>query len=157
MTEKMSIWGVGPVLAAITFPYGLVAVLLGFLWPEWFTLPEIPQVYGTAAGVVLLAVCLLLYVPTVRAIDRAHGSDRLVTTGVYGACRHPLYSLWILLLLPAVACLLRSWLFLTASLVMYLAVRFLVRREEQYLEERFGGEYADYKRRVNAVFPTFWR
>jgi len=155
--EKMSLWGVGPKIGRWTFFYLAAAVAATLVWPSVFSIRFVPRGYLAAAGGVLLLSVVPLYVITVRAVARAHREDRLVTTGPYAVCRHPLYALWILLIVPAVAAFLASWLVLTASLFMYVVTRIATRHEEAYLEERFGEAYREYKRRVNAVLPTVWR
>lgn len=72
----------------------------------------------------------------------------LVTDGFYENSRNPMY-LAMLLLLAGVAWLLGS---ITAFLpvpLMYLVLRFrVIAMEEGMLEEAFGDEYLDYKRKV---------
>ena len=80
---------------------------------------------------------------------------QLITTGVYGIVRHPIYSafmlaewglligtgnLLLLLLLPM------YWVFLT--LLVH-------ETEEKWLEERFGTAYKEYCKRVHRCIPWF--
>jgi len=155
--EKMSLWGAGPRIGRWTFFYLAAAVAASILWPSRFSIPFVPRAYLTVVGLALLLSAVPLYVLTVRAVARAHREDRLVTTGPYAVCRHPLYALWILLIVPAVAAFLASWLVLTGSVFMYVVTRIETRHEEADLEQRFGKAYREYKRRVNAVLPTVWR
>jgi protein-S-isoprenylcysteine O-methyltransferase Ste14 len=157
MAEKMSLWGVGPKIGRWTFCYLAVAVAATLVWPAVFSIGFVPRCYLAAAGGALLLLTAPLYVVTVRGVAGAHREDRLVTTGPYALCRHPLYALWILFVVPAVAAFLASWLVLSASLFMYVVTRIATRHEEAYLEQRFGEAYREYKRRVNAVLPTVWR
>ena len=92
-----------------------------------------------------------------RALLQAYNRDTLVTTGVYAICRNPLYANIIFTLLPAIALVCNSWLMLTSSVVMYILTRLCIRREEVYLENRFGQAYLDYRKRTNALFPTIGR
>jgi protein-S-isoprenylcysteine O-methyltransferase Ste14 len=75
-------------------------------------------------------------------------STTLVTDGFYENSRNPMY-LAMLLLLVGVAWLLGS---ITAFLpvpLMYLVLRYrVIAMEEGMLEEAFGEEYLDYKRKV---------
>ena len=157
MTKRMSILGVGPRVAWIMGVYLAVAVCVRFAWPSIFMIDIVPYPWLAAAGIVLLVITVPLYAITVRTIVKAHQGDELVTTGIYGVCRNPLYAEWILLILPAIGLLFGSWLVLGSAVVMYLAIRFQIHREEEYLEERFGQEFLDYKARVNVIFPTLWK
>jgi protein-S-isoprenylcysteine O-methyltransferase Ste14 len=157
MPVKMSIWGVGPIIFALTAAYALGAVVATFAWPSVFALHVVPYPYLAAAGGGVLALCILLHVITGRLIVEAHRSGELVTTGPYAVCRHPLYAVWILLGLPAIALLLKSWLFLTTAVFMYGVTRLLVRREDRNLQQLFGSQYLDYQRRVNTILPTLWK
>lgn len=80
----------------------------------------------------------------------------LVSTGVFGLVRHPLYASLI-------------WMFTGASLVYHnaaaLAATLLIFvpamwyracQEEQFLAQQFP-EYADYQHRVGMLFPRLWR
>ena len=156
MAARLSLWGVGPKTIGLTVLYGLLTLWITRQWPQCFSLGFIPYVYLLAIAIVLSVPTAVLYAVTLHAISRAYKADRLVTTGVYAVCRNPLYAVWVFLWLPIIALLCNSWLFLTCSVVLYVLIRWFIGCEEKYLEERFGQEYLDYKRRVNAVMPT-WR
>lgn len=83
---------------------------------------------------------------------RAVRQGRLATTGVYARLRHPQYVGFIVVLTG----FLLQWPTLV-TLVMYpvLVVMYLrlARREEREALARFGGDYADYMRRVPGWFP----
>jgi protein-S-isoprenylcysteine O-methyltransferase Ste14 len=153
----MSFWGIGPSVAAPTLLYDALAGAATYCWPAWFAIHGIPSPALLAAGVVLLLVGTALQMIAGRALMRAYHQDRLTTTGPFAVCRNPLYANIILTLLPALAILCRSWLMLTASVVMYVLTRLHIHREEEYLEKRFGQQYLDYRRRTNAIFPTIRR
>jgi protein-S-isoprenylcysteine O-methyltransferase Ste14 len=82
----------------------------------------------------------------------SEAGDKLVTSGIYGRIRHPVYASLILFLTGALliglsaATLLFFVLFIAA-----LAVR--ISREEKFLLERFGEDYARYARRVPRFLP----
>lgn len=153
----MSIWGVGPTVGTLTLVYGVIVGVATFKWPGLFTIRFVPYEYLLAVAAVLLAVSLPVYVLTIVPLWKGYHEGKLVTTGTYAVCRHPLYAMWILLIMPAVALLMKSWLFLTAAVFMYVVTRIEVRREEECLQEQFGRQYLAYKKRVGAILPTLWR
>ena len=157
MAARLSLWGVGPRTITLSALYGLLTLVVTRQWPQYFALDFIPYTYLAIAAAVLAVPTAVLYAVTLRAISRAYKADRLVTTGVYAVCRNPLYAIWVFLWLPIIALAGNSWLFATSSVVLYVLIRWFIGREEKYLEERFGQEYLDYERRVNAVMPTWPR
>jgi len=80
------------------------------------------------------------------------------TAGVFALVRHPLYSAMIVLNLPGIALLTRSWPLFLMPLVAYTVFKLLIHREDEYLDRRFGRAYLDYRARVNEVIPIprFW-
>jgi protein-S-isoprenylcysteine O-methyltransferase Ste14 len=77
----------------------------------------------------------------------------LVTSGVFGIVRHPIYAAWIVFNLPGIALLCRSWPMLGAAVVAYAVFKLSIKREDDYLEQRFGQAYRDYRSRVNEIVP----
>ena len=106
----------------------------------------------------LLAAGLPMLITGVRAAMHAYNRDELVTSGVFSLVRHPIYSAWIVLILPAVA-VSRSWPFLLMPVAAYLAFKLSIHREDEYLRERFGVEYLEYRSQVSELlpFPRFRR
>jgi len=155
VAERMSIWGVGPAVGPPTACYALAALMATFVWPSVFTCAVVPYPCLAVVGGTLLAIGVALYVVAVLTVRKAYRDGRLVTDGMYAICRHPIYAVWILLILPALGLLVNSWLVLSTALVMYVLTRIHLRREEESLEAQFGQQYADYKRRTGAIFPTF--
>jgi protein-S-isoprenylcysteine O-methyltransferase Ste14 len=102
---------------------------------------------------VLLVIGMPMWLTGVRAVMRAYNGDRLVTSGVFGFVRHPVYSAWIVFNIPAIALLCRSWPLLLTPVVAYVVFKLGITTEDDYLEQRFGQEYRDYRARVNEVIP----
>lgn len=80
-------------------------------------------------------------------------NQKLITTGIYGVIRHPIYAaIWLASL--AQALLLHNWIAGLSGLVTFLPV-FLVRlyKEERMMIEAFGDEYREYRRATGGIFP----
>jgi protein-S-isoprenylcysteine O-methyltransferase Ste14 len=88
-------------------------------------------------------------------IHKYFNEGKLATRGVYAYFRHPIYGSWIVFIVPGVVLMLNSLLGLTVPFFMYVVFSALIKEEEEYLEEKFGDEYFEYKRKVGSIFPRF--
>lgn len=108
---------------------------------------------GYVPWLVRLALALCVLVIGLAVMEMAHShlhsmkSGKLMTTGIYGHVRHPLYLGTLLLYLPFTL-----WSFSLLSLAPWLiavvAYNKMANYEEQVLTKRFGKEYVDYKKKV---------
>jgi len=83
------------------------------------------------------------------------GGTYLITNGPFAYVRNPLY-LGNMLLYGGVGVMsmaLFPWLLLFALVWFYVQYYLIVTREEEYLAERFGGEYATYRQSVRRFLP----
>jgi protein-S-isoprenylcysteine O-methyltransferase Ste14 len=151
--KKMTHWGVGPRLAAWIFPYCAIIVLSIISLGPVFHMGFIPYRMLAYAGTGLILLGIPFYVVSLSSVMRAFKEGKLVTSGVYGMCRHPVYASWIIFFIPGIALLLNNWIVLTIAPVMYWSLRMLVREEDAYLEKTFKTEYLAYKKRVPPVLP----
>lgn len=144
------------------FGMGPVIVGPGLLWVggAWYAGWRMERaavgglgVAATWLGVALTSVGVVLYVMGASQLHRGAVSSRLVTTGLFAWCRHPLYAVWMFLLLPGLACLVGSWAALAAPGVSALFFQCFIRSEETELESRFGIAYRDYAARVGRLWP----
>lgn len=152
MEKRMSRYGIGPRSFVPSLIFAVAAWTATSKWPGAFRLRWLPAVVETV-GMVLIAAGLLLWITGVITVMRAYNRDQLVTTGVFALVRHPVYAAWITLVFPGLALLLRSWPMLLTPLVAYAIFKSLIHREDEYLEQRFGQPYRDYRSRVNEVVP----
>jgi protein-S-isoprenylcysteine O-methyltransferase Ste14 len=149
----MSVLGIGPILAIVGGATTALVILVQALWgvqigldPPW---AQITQVLGILLGV----MGILFWGIGAVAVERAFKSHRLVTTGVFRFCRNPLYSAFILFIVPAVAFFANNLLFLLASATMFVAFKLQIRKEEDYLAKEFGPEYERYMIEVGQLVP----
>jgi protein-S-isoprenylcysteine O-methyltransferase Ste14 len=123
-----------------------------------YTLPT----WGGWVGVVLIVLALIVF-------WRAHADlktnwspsleirekHELITRGIYGYIRHPMYAsqwLWVL----AQPLLLQNWLAGWLDLVVFIFFYLLrVRAEEKMMIDAFGEQYKEYMKKVGGVFPKF--
>jgi len=74
--------------------------------------------------------------------------DELVTRGVYGISRNPLYFGEVLVSISiGIACL--SWVFLLVAIAEFLSIHYyVVGAEEPFLIEKYGNTYREYMNRT---------
>lgn len=136
----------------LLFLGGLIIGILLSVWaPIAFVSPAVSRLVGGAAlvlsaGLALSAIRIFRRTGTTVRPDRP--ATALLITGPYRFTRNPLY-LAMTLFYIGVAMLSRSlWSLILLPLVLVLLERYVIRREEHYLERQFG---ADYRRYKNAV------
>lgn len=165
--EKMSerrVTGQERMLLALLF-LGMFFVPIAYAASSWldfanYTLPA----WAGWFGVLLLAGAVLVF-------WRAHADlglnwspsleirekHELITHGIYGVIRHPMYAsqwLWVL----AQPLLLQNWIAGFLHVLVFIPFYYLrVKAEEQLMMERFGDQYHAYAQRVGAVLPRFER
>jgi protein-S-isoprenylcysteine O-methyltransferase Ste14 len=115
-------------------------------------------------GVILLAGALFVFwrahadlglnwSPTLEIREK----HELITRGIYGMIRHPMYAsqwLWVL----AQPLLLQNWIAGFLNLLVFIPFYILrVQAEEQLMLEQFGDQYRSYMQKVGGVFPKFYR
>ncbi len=113
------------------------------------SVPLIPRI--VLAGVVLVAAVMLVKAAH-PIMDHGKAPPELVTTGVFGRVRHPLYLGCILFYLGLVL----STLSIASAAVFVLIVLFydhIARYEERLLLGRFGEEYERYMERSGRWLP----
>jgi len=115
---------------------------------------------GTLRYALVIAFFLLAALfgfPAVRAFVRAgttiepvrvERASKLVSSGVYGVTRNPMYVAMTCLLLSWACYLAAPWTFLGPLLFALFINRFQIVPEERAMMARFGVEYGDYKGRV---------
>jgi protein-S-isoprenylcysteine O-methyltransferase Ste14 len=136
----------------------LAALLIGFVLDRLlrlpFPVPGIDLVRWLVGGSLIL-IGLALAVAGIRNFSRAgtpvptnEPSRALVTTGIHGWTRNPIY-LGMFLLYGGIGVAAQSSWILILTLPLAITIRYgVVAREEAYLERRFGDAYGDYKVRV---------
>ena len=109
---------------------------------------------GLAIGVPLVLAGVLLVVWAVRTLAASHVDPRfkpvgnIVSGGPYGYTRNPMYVAFTLIY-AGIALVVNSFLpFLLLPILLVFLHYGVIRREERYLEERFGDEYRAYRHRV---------
>ena len=77
----------------------------------------------------------------------------LITHGIYGVIRHPMYAsqwLWVI----AQALLLQNWLAGVVNLIIFIPFYFMrVKAEETLMFDSFGEQYREYMKKTGAVLP----
>jgi protein-S-isoprenylcysteine O-methyltransferase Ste14 len=136
----------------------LGALLLGLgadrLLPSVFAVPGGDPILWTVGGclivigVVLMAAGIRNFFRAATPVPTNEPTRALVTTGVQGWTRNPIY-LGMFLIYAGIGVAAHSTWILVLMLPLAILIRYgVVAREEIYLERRFGDGYLDYKRRV---------
>ncbi|WP_457741303.1 methyltransferase family protein [Thermococcus sp.] len=141
----MRFWGIEPKVALFAFPYALLAFYLNSTFRLWT--PRFPKV-----GAVLVIFGIALWLICYLQVSRAYRKGKLLTEGCYFRVRHPIYSIWGLLIIPGFS-LTVGGLMLGLPSIYWLAVVKFIGDEEKALVERFGDEWREYARKTPRFLP----
>jgi protein-S-isoprenylcysteine O-methyltransferase Ste14 len=123
---------------------------------------------GEPLALKALGIALIILGATVRiwaffGLRNTWRVDHLVTSGIYGRTRNPIYLSFMVAIL-GVAFLCDTWLGFAWAAASFATLHQLARAEESDLEKAFGDEYRRYRTRVPRFVPRlprralpFWR
>jgi protein-S-isoprenylcysteine O-methyltransferase Ste14 len=136
-----------------------VAITTGALLQRATSLPFLSSALAAPLGATLVVLALALFVSSVarfRAADTPVPARKpttaIVRTGPYRFSRNPIYLAFSVLQLGIALWANSLWLLVTLVGAVALVHYVVIRREEQYLERRFGDEYLAYKASVRRWF-----
>ena len=133
----------------------LISLAAGTLLQLAAPLPFFPRTLAAPLGAALVVAAIALFAYSV-AVFRAAGTPvparkpttAIVRTGPYRFSRNPIYLAFSLFQLGIAIWVNSLWLLATLVAAVALMHYVVIRREEQYLERRFGAQYVDYKASV---------
>ncbi len=142
---------------AIALPpliYG-AALAIGLVLHGIYPIAFLRQRLAVWVGVALIGVSIVIVGSALRAMARAKTpfdirkpTTAVVTDGAFRYSRNPMYVSLTLLYLGIASLVNTLWLVLLLVPLMVVIQRGVVRREERYLEGKFGQDYGQYKRQV---------
>ena len=150
--KGMNIVGQGGKIILLTLPALIAAILAQIYFPHIAALPESIS-FIKPLGYIFLVPGLLLWGTAVIQLLVGFSKGKLVTTGAYGVVRNPIYSSVTFFILPAVAMMTLTWVYLIVSVFLYIGVMIFIGTEEKQLTKAFGKEYEDYLARVDRLVP----
>jgi len=159
MSKTMTRCGIGPAFSIVAVLSGILTGGLTYMYPDRLTIRGIPYWAPAILGIGFLGVGTVVYMYSLRIFNRGYRKGLLVTDGPYSVVRHPIYAAWILLICPGLVLFFRSWPMLFVPLTAYVSFKAFIHKEDDYLKDKFGPAYLDYRSKVDELFPNrrFWR
>jgi protein-S-isoprenylcysteine O-methyltransferase Ste14 len=116
------------------FFYTLTSKIIGFsiiLIGLFFNFPALRQFFETKNSLV-----------TIKP------ANSLQTTGIYSVSRNPMYISLLLFYIGLSFIVGNWWNFILLPVLLLIVQEYVIKREEKYLDGRFGQQYSDYKTKV---------
>jgi protein-S-isoprenylcysteine O-methyltransferase Ste14 len=135
----------------------LVGVIIGcgYLIDWIIPLPILSGDFVWLSGTVLLVAALLLaltglfhFLEAKTHVEPWHPTTTIIKQGVFGYSRNPIYLAFCIATAGSGLVLNSWWILMGVLPLMCLLQQFVIKREEVYLESKFGEVYLDYKRQV---------
>ena len=132
----------------------LVIILITSIYFSSDKLDLISIPYRTLFSIVILSIGILVIInPVVKFIKSKttvnpvefKNVEKLVTSGIYKYSRNPMYLGMIMIIISTAVYYLNFFSLLTPFIFYFWINRFQIKREEVFLEEKFGQEYLSYK------------
>jgi protein-S-isoprenylcysteine O-methyltransferase Ste14 len=133
----------------------LIAIGSAYLADICLPLPinEHPALWQAGLTVALAAVCLatitvLQFWRAKTHVEPWQPTTLIIQSGLYRYSRNPIYLCFCI---ATIGCglMLNSWWVIASVLPLaFLLQQLVIRREEAYLQQKFGDSYLDYQRRV---------
>jgi protein-S-isoprenylcysteine O-methyltransferase Ste14 len=138
--------------------YFVAGIVAGWLLNKYVVALPIPRMtngFTSMLGVGLLMIGIFLAMWGFVTFRRAgtaiiphQSASRLVVSGPYRFTRNPMYTGLTMQYIGVSALLATAWPLLLLPVVLFIVFRFVIQREERYLEDAFGTEYAEWCGRV---------
>ena len=133
----------------------LAGLVIGLLVGRWFPTALLPATLAWPVGGILIVAGLGLMASAVSKF-RSHGTtirpDRAASTLIvdfpYTLTRNPMYVGLAVIYLGITIAAQSLWALILLPVVLLIIQRGAIEKEEAFLEQRFGADYAQFKSRV---------
>ncbi len=137
-------------------PILLIGVILVGVGLQQARVLELPNGSGWSAaawallgvGVIVLVACWVQFFRARTNVLHHKPASSLIHSGLYRFSRNPIYLSGLFLQLGVALLMNNLWIVLLVPVSKLVFDRYVIAREEAYLERRFGEGYVDYKRTV---------
>jgi protein-S-isoprenylcysteine O-methyltransferase Ste14 len=148
----MKITGVAPLIAAPTFAYLIITVVVSYYTSPLFSIVNNGSNILVYVGIALIIPEIIMVAACGRRLLKSFDKNKLMTDGLYKFFRDPMYVAYLIFVIPGICLLFNSWLVLTTVILNYVLYSTFIKREHKYLEEKFGAEYKEYLDKVIIKF-----
>jgi protein-S-isoprenylcysteine O-methyltransferase Ste14 len=153
MKTSMTLFGCGLKLALLCLPYIILSLVVMFMYPDFFDLKFLDNIYARVLGYAWLAIGIVFWIYSAIYFLKYFKPGELITRGRFGLCRNPIYSSIIVFIISSLALIFHSGLTFSISLVMYIGFKISIHAETNVLRRIFGEEYDKYEKLVNEIIP----
>ena len=151
------LWFIFPKFVQIRFAKTLEVKYVSFIYKYLYFLLLVSSTYILFEinfyfyfGIILYIIGLTIYISAIYYFS-INEIDLVVTSGIYGYSRHPVYlGFFIMWLGVAISCL-STLIFLLIILIGFFSYQIAL-SEENYCKKKYGKVYLEYSEKVNLIF-----
>ena len=153
--KHLPLFGVGPVIVYGQFVITAVAIVLVKISETDFAELSSLKIPFMLIGIafIVFGIYLDLSAKLKSKLFKNVTENKLVTDGVYGIVRNPVYSGALMMCVGAVLIANNLLLFITPVICWLYMTVFLINTEEKWLRDLYGDEYINYCKSVNRCIP----
>ena len=111
--------------------------------PLWFT-----GTFFVLAGLASILSCAFLFKTAHTRLEPWETTSAIVKQGPYHITRNPIYLAFIFISIGIALYLNTWWIIFFQPVLIIVLTKYVIEREENYLEKKFGEDYLRYKREV---------
>src|SRR5258708_1392590 len=135
----------------IFFGIEAIGLLLNWLVPIHFLPDAFTWFVGLPLAIIWLLICFMAFSAMRRAhtpVDPYEPSTTVVTDGPYRFTRNPIYVSFVIIYVGIASLFNAVWPLVLLPIAVIMVDRFVIVREERYLQGKFGDAYTRYKATV---------
>ena len=155
--NHLPLFGVGPFIVFGQIGFTVITIIISKVL-EWdtvsFGLFKTPFII-LGYALIITGICFDVSAKYNSKLFKHVEENKLITTGIYGIVRNPVYSGAFLGCLGAVLITNNILLIFVPFICWIYMTVFLILTEEKWLKDLYGQEYIDYYKKVNRCIPWF--
>ena len=155
--NSLPIFGVGPIYVLSCFALTVLGLVLNYRGYLGIAKVNKAKTVFIIIGFILIILGPYLWIKAVliQKINAKVKDEILITDGVYGIVRNPVYTAFICIF-TGILLFAKNYLLLVLPIIFWIYLSLLMKMsEEKWLRAKFGKEYDLYCKRVNRIIPRF--